>query len=435
MLIFALAMICLFSLQAVWLYNTYQLQLRKIEVSINSIFYQAIEKELDHRFLELGKKANRISTGSSARSASYRIDYSGIESKSVSSQQFDMVQQLMKTYNFRFNIQTVDSVFSSLLQSNHYPFHYQINYADSTNKVINTAGQTIKNGFRTDVLPIIKGENVFAVVKITPPAVLRNMLAILIVSVLIFFFIIACIIYEIEVFLNQHQINRLRRDFTHAFTHDMKTPLSSIHSILVQLENESLKNHPDLCKRLFSIAIGQALNLQTTVNQILTLAVIEKKQLLLKKESVDLPVMIQSLIDKFTINCNKEILFQTAYNLKNKTVFADSFLLNNAISNLIDNAIKYSGNSVKIEIEGAALDKQIDICVKDNGFGISSNDQIKIFKQFERGTEIKQNQAGGFGIGLNYVQQVIEAHGGSVSVSSREGFGSEFIITLPLQYI
>lgn len=435
LLMFAIALLCLFSLQAFWLYNTYQLHLGNIKKSINSIFCQAIEKEMDQRFLELEKTIKENMSNSNLRIASFDINYGGIQKgmdrNSVVSQQFDMVQQLMETYNIHFNVVKVDSIFHSLLQSNQYPFRYRINYADSTGRILETAGQMIDNGFKTDVLPIINKEKINAIVEIPAPVVFKNMLAILTVSILIVFFIIACLIYEIKIFLNQHHLIQLRKNFTHALTHEMKTPLSTVHTVLVQLEKGALDKNPDLQQKFSTIAIDQVVNLQDMVDQILTLAYIEKRQLSLNKQSINLPILIQSLIDKFTIKSDKMVVFNSFFDLKDSIVYADPFYLENAISNLIDNAIKYSDDSVKIEIECAAGEKHSYIHVKDNGFGISFNDRLKIFKRFERGAEIKRNYTSGFGIGLDYVQQVIKAHGGTVSVLSQEGVGSEFIITLP----
>jgi len=186
-----------------------------------------------------------------------------------------------------------------------------------------------------------------------------------------------------------------------------------------------------LRQKISNIAIEQTLHLQSTVNRILTLAFIEEKKLTLNKQVIDFPSMIQTLIDEFTIKTGKQITFQTFYDLQNSSVYADPYYLSSVISNLFDNAIKYSGDSVVIEIDCVARKNPTFIRVRDNGFGIALKDQEKIFKKFERGAEIKRNQVSGFGIGLNYVQQVIEAHGGTVSVFSQEGVGSEFIITLP----
>ena len=430
-LISVIALICLFSLQALWLHNSYLLQRKNVEETVDSIFYQTIEKELDQRFIEMEKKLKENLLDSSIRIASFEIKHNGKESSSVVYQQLTMVQQLMLTFDIHFNMAMVDSMFRSHLQSNQYPFRYQIIYTDSTDRLLDAAGHGINKGFKTSVLPIIDGEKIHAIVEITAPVVFKNMLAILTVSILIFIFIIGCFAYEIKIFHDQNQLNQLRKNFTHALTHDMKTPLTTIHSVLVQLEKETFDENPDLRQKFNTIAVEQVVNLQSMVNQILTLAYIEKKQLSLNKQSVDLPNMIQSLIDKFTVQNDKTVSFHTFFDIKASHVYADSFYLENAISNLIDNAIKYSLNSVKIEIESTAGEKQMYIRVRDNGFGISSNDQLKVFKRFERGAEIKRNRTSGFGIGLNYVQQVIEAHGGTVTIVSQEGIGSEFIITLP----
>ena len=432
LLLFALALICLFSLQALWLHYSYQLHLKRVKESINSIFYQAVDKEMDQRFFELEKKVKNDFSNTDVRADSFDVGYNKVESKSVVSQQTEIIQQLMKGYDIGFNMNSVDSIFHLLMQSNGYSFRYQIDYTDLSGKIIETIGQNIDNGFKTDVLSIINGEKTYAIVRISAPVVFKNMLAVLCISILIFFFIIVCLIYEIKIFINQHHLIQIRENFTHALTHDMKTPLATIHAVLIQTESENMNKNPELRKKFNEIAIDQVLNLQAVVNQILTLAYIEKKQLSLNKQVIDLPEMIQSLIDKFTVKSNKTIAFQTVYDLKDSRIYADPLYLNNAITNLIDNAIKYSGDPVLIEINCSAGENQVGIHVKDNGFGISSNDQLKIFKRFERGAEIRRNRISGFGIGLNYVQQVIEAHGGIVTVLSQEGIGSEFIITLPV---
>jgi two-component system phosphate regulon sensor histidine kinase PhoR len=383
---------------------------------------------------------NRDPSGDDELSFSFDYEINNHKYESIISQQYGFMQQILSFEKISFDLSLADSIFSSFLQENHLPFIYQINYTDSLNTLINTVGPTIKKGFKTSIIPIVNGTKAQANIKITPPAVFRNMLAILSVSVLILLFIIACLIYEIKIFLTQHHLNQLRDNFTHALTHDMKTPLATIHTVLDQLDKGILDNHPEMRKKFNAIATEQTLNLQSLVNKILTLAYIEKKQLTLNKQAIDLPTMIQSLVDKFSVKNGKIIQFQTTYNLKFKNnpidviIYADPLFLSNAVSNLIDNALIYSGNSVKIEIECAAGDSQIYIKVKDNGFGISPKDQQKIFKRFERGAEIKRKQVSGFGLGLNYVQKVIEAHGGAVALLSKEGVGSEFIITIPILF-
>jgi two-component system phosphate regulon sensor histidine kinase PhoR len=319
-----------------------------------------------------------------------------------------------------------------MLNQASYPFKYQLIYTDSTHTVIETAGVDGTKGFKTDIIPVVNGTKVQAIVKISPPVVFRNMITVLILSALMFIFIIGCLIYEVNIYQNQKYLALLRENFTQALTHDLKTPLSTIHSVLDQLSKGVLDKVPEIKNKFIGIAIEQSINLQAMVNQILTIAYIDKKEILLNKEIFDLKQVIQSLIDKFGVKNGKTIEFSLQYDLKDGIVYADKLYLTNAISNLIDNAIKYSGDSVCIDIECKTVDNQIHIKVKDNGFGISKSDRQKIFQKFERGAEIKRNSISGFGLGLNYVKRIIEAHGGVVALSSKEGAGSEFTMTIPV---
>jgi two-component system phosphate regulon sensor histidine kinase PhoR len=106
-------------------------------------------------------------------------------------------------------------------------------------------------------------------------------------------------------------------------------------------------------------------------------------------------------------------------------------MLYNAVSNLIDNAIKYSGEYVEIEIICQLKENGLHIRVKDNGYGISSADQHTIFRKFERGTAVKRKEATGFGLGLSFVKSVTEAHHGTVNLFSKVGEGTLFELFFP----
>lgn len=121
--------------------------------------------------------------------------------------------------------------------------------------------------------------------------------------------------------------------------------------------------------------------------------------------------------------------------IKAETAYADAEYLEEVISNLIDNSIKYSGESVEIRINTAQDDRYTVLKVHDNGFGISDKDIHLIFRKYERASAVKRNRrkgASGFGLGLNFVDQVVEAHHGKIFVSSIEGEFTEFTIYLPL---
>jgi two-component system phosphate regulon sensor histidine kinase PhoR len=428
--IFVISFACLFALQGIWLYYAYRNETLKIQDVLNKSLLKAVEKEMDERFCFLQEEqVNHYPPGSSDIAFEYKKDENY---GNLISQQFDFIQQILFYEKAFFNLSKVDSIYIAHLHENNIPVQYRLNYTDSLENIIETIGENIDEGLNTNMISIVNGTKVTAIVKIPPPTILQSMLGILIVSILIFLFIIACLFYEVNAFSTQHHLDKLRKNFVQTLSHDMKTPLATIHSVLVQLNNGSLDTQPETKSRFNAIATEQTLNLQAIANQILTTAFIDHKRLILNKQEVDLSQLIHSLVEKFMIRKEKNIEFSEKYDLKDTLIHADPFYLGNAISNLIDNAIKYSGNAVKIDIECTVGDKQIYIHIRDNGLGISKKDRQKIFDPFERGAEIKRKWINGFGLGLNNVKHLIKAHGGAVALVSQEGVGSEFVITIPI---
>ena len=427
-IIFVVFLVCLFALQGAWLYYAYRSERVKIQGILNETLSESIEKEINSRcsFISKGKLIYE------SPEKTYEYKY-GENKGTLISQQLDFIQHILLHEGACFNLTAVDSIYAACLHEHDIHVQYCLHYADSLGNIIESCGADIDRGFHTVAIPVVNGTKAGAVVKIPPPAIFRSMLRILTVSVLIFFFIIACMIYEVKVFLTQRRLQQLRNDFVHALSHNMRTPIATVHSVLAQLQNGSLDARPEQKREFVSVAVEQILDLQSTVDRILTVAYTDRKQLALNRREINLPGMIRSLTDKFRAEKGKDIEFYEKYDLKEKPVYADPFYLKNAIGNLIDNAVKYSGDAVKIGIECTAGDRQIYISVKDNGFGISESDRQKIFVRFERGAEIKRKRIDGFGLGLNYVKCVIEAHGGTVSSVSRgEGAGSEFTVTIPV---
>ena len=142
--------------------------------------------------------------------------------------------------------------------------------------------------------------------------------------------------------------------------------------------------------------------------------------------------MIEKLTERFSTKASKPVHFTTELNATE--VYADKEYLEEVISNLIDNAIKYSKESVEIQISSDSNELYTILKVHDNGLGISKEDQRIIFHKYERASATKRNKKGGaagFGLGLNFVEQVITAHEGKIIVNSIEGEFTEFIIYLP----
>lgn len=245
--------------------------------------------------------------------------------------------------------------------------------------------------------------------------------------------LLICIRKQIKIIKQQDEIARIREDFSYAMIHDMKTPLSSILMGARILRSGKLDGKPEKKEKYFDILEEEAQHLLALTNKVLTISKLEHGQLLLEKSLIPIRPMLEELTQLFTAKTNKTVTFRL--NIDAKDIFADEEYLKEAVSNLIDNAIKYSGESVEIQITSCRYNQFTQIKVKDNGIGISLAAQNHIFDKFERASINRSNAADGvtgFGLGLNYVMNVTRSHGGYVSVESQEGKCSEFTISLPV---
>lgn len=245
--------------------------------------------------------------------------------------------------------------------------------------------------------------------------------------------LLLCIRKQINIIKRQDEIARIREDFSYAMIHDMKTPLSSILMGARILRSGKLDEKPEKKEKYFDILEEEAQHLLALTNKVLTISKLEHGQLLLDKSRILIRPMLEELTQLFTAKTNKPVTFRL--NIEAKEIFADEEYLREAVSNLIDNAVKYSGESVEIQITSCLYKQFTQIKVKDNGIGISLAAQNHIFDKFERASINRNNTADGvtgFGLGLNYVMNVTRSHGGYVSVESQEGKYSEFTISLPV---
>ena len=251
-------------------------------------------------------------------------------------------------------------------------------------------------------------------------------------SILTTMVIVLSIIDQINYIDEQERVKLLREDFSYAMVHDMKSPLTSIIMGTRYLHSGVLERKPDIKEKYFAIVEDEAQHLLALINRLLTISKLEHGKLTIHKAEVDLASMITDVTDKYEAKSSKPIHITT--HIACSTVLADEEYLKEAISNMVDNATKYSKDEINIQISTFEDEKHIYIKVYDEGIGIAKSELKTIFNRYERATEHEKNPQktrGGFGIGLNYVLQVIQAHGGKISVKSEKGKYSEFTISLP----
>ena len=264
------------------------------------------------------------------------------------------------------------------------------------------------------------------------PTLARRLSPLFLASAIILILFGAILLRLLRYLDEQKLMADLRNDFSYAMVHDMKSPLSSIIMGSRFLHSGKVDDKPEIKEKYFSIIESEAEHLLALVNKLLTISKLENKKLILNKQTVNLEAVVDDIVEKAKAKSEKNIDF--IVDLLEKHVVADEQYLTEAISNLIDNAIKYSKDQIKISITSQNSDKYVLLKVRDNGIGISKEDQLIIFDKFGRAAVHEHNRKGGvsgFGLGLNYVDQVMQAHGGKVTVSSEKDKYSEFTLFIP----
>ena len=414
-----LGLITILALQYLWLHNTYILIKKDIEVKGYSLIKEAIDIEVINRINNFNKPIEPITDT--------------ITSSQKLSSQSILLQESLSRAGSDISLSNLDSIYNDLLKDAQISSNIIINKVDlKENKIIRSISKKTKPHWGTitiQTIPIrLDGSQGIQTILTNPFWIIfQRMWFILIATVLMMIFVIGCIIYQIRIIAKQNQIAQIRQDFSYAMIHDMKSPLNSIKIGVEILQSGKMDSIPEKKKKHFRIILEETEHLLKLVEKVLTISKQDSGKLELAKQEVYLQPMVDDIVEKFKAKTNKSM--QVLTDLRTKIIYADEEYFKEAISNLIDNAIKYSKESINIEISSFYENEKVVVKVKDNGIGIPIKDQNIIFEKFERASATERTTKGGatgFGLGLSYVMRVIDAHGGTIQLDSVEGKYSEF---------
>jgi two-component system phosphate regulon sensor histidine kinase PhoR len=231
--------------------------------------------------------------------------------------------------------------------------------------------------------------------------------------------------YALFIILKQKHLSEVQRNFVNNMTHELQTPISTIRIAADVLNSDIIVTQPERHKRYVNIVQEEILRLQNQVEMVLSIAKAERNSLNLKKEKIDVNQVIDSLLLPF------EGKIKLKYEAENHFIEADIFHFRNMITNLIDNAIKYSPNLPEVVIRTFNKKNCLVICVEDKGLGIAKEYQKKIFNKFFRISNADVHNVKGSGIGLSYVKQIVRSHHWNLELNSALGQGSTFSISIP----
>ena len=245
--------------------------------------------------------------------------------------------------------------------------------------------------------------------------------------------LIVLIGFGISIFYLYHQqfLNETQKDFVNNFTHEFKTPLSVIKIAADVLQQPAIIEKPEKLRNYADIIHSQVNHLQNQLNRMLAIAYTEHSVLPLKKELFDANLLLKQAVNNiYPLIEEKSGKLSVVFKSTNTFINADKSYLLLAYTNLLENAVKYS---IKPEIIITTYIEGNDFCtdIKDNGIGIDKKQQRKIYDKFYRVTDGDIQQAKGFGLGLNFVKKIMDAHKGNISVESALGKGSTFTIKIP----
>lgn len=469
-----LSLAALFGYQIYWLSGLYRSSIKSKESEINLALQKADYAEMMERLREVSASGRHgtidLNTGWSQDSVSslvsvhtnpIAINENGSKSVSVTTVQVDRNpgsdnEQTQYAYAIsnsqestdyyqrgmhagvdvlaEVNFHKLDSLLSMMLDDYglNVPHRLQM-FTDSTMvATISTSGYEPSG--RTRNYDYVYGKTLADKYKLTieplTGIVFREMSGVIAASLILFLMLAFSFWFLIHAMLKQKSLEEMKSDFTNNITHELKTPVAVAYAANDALLNFEAGNDPAKRREYLEISQSQLKKLEGMIEQILSMSMESRKTFELRKEDIPLKPLLQNLADQHRLSTEKpcEIHIESEDAL---VIHADRFHFGNVISNLIDNAIKYSGDAVNIIIRAKTTSGGVEISVKDNGIGIAPDKQKHIFDKFYRVPTGDIHDVKGYGLGLYYAKTMVEKHGGTISVSSTLGKGSEFRIFIP----
>ncbi len=262
--------------------------------------------------------------------------------------------------------------------------------------------------------------------------VFRSMWTMLILSVLFIIFILVLFYYSISTIFRQKKLSEIKNDFISNMTHELKTPISTISLACEVLGDDSIEKSKEKTSRYLGMIQDENKRLSILVENVLQSAMLDRGNFRLKPSLINVHDMIRDVISNVNLAVERrEGRIGSDLRAVKPEIEADRTHIQNVIYNLVDNAMKYSPERPDIRIYTVDFSDFLEICVQDNGVGVSRENQKKIFEKLYRVPTGNRHDVKGFGLGLSYVKAIVDKHGGSVWVESEPGKGSRFYVRLP----
>lgn len=325
------------------------------------------------------------------------------------------------------NMEKMDTLIRQGLIQKNIPISYALSYTDFSKKIFTTNASILsKASLKTSSTSDYMHKNTSLELSFTNET--RTILQRNLVGILLSFCLVATVIaslfYLLKIIQEQKQLAEIKNDFISNITHEFKTPIATIGVALESIQRFNTENDPEKTKKYVDMSSQQVSKLNIMVEKLLETATLDGQALELNTQETNIHDLIESIQQKYSSTQDKKITFTSDSNQMWSGI--DAFHMENAIDNIVDNAIKYGGD--QIEIACAKTKNDIHIVISDNGNTLLKSHRQQIFEKFYRVPKGNTHNVKGFGIGLYYTKAIIEKHGGTIEVST---LPTTFKIQLP----
>lgn len=337
----------------------------------------------------------------------------------------------------RLDRQTLDTLLKKELRSRGITIPYQYGVKNSSNMIfssfaVNYTPELLKKAYKVLLFPNdLQPQNHFLYVYFpdTRSFILRNMWSVFLSSILLFLAVGGVFYSSISTMLKQKKLADIKNDFINNMTHEFKTPISTISLAVEVMKDSDVKKDSIKMNRYLNIIQDENRRLGTQVEKVLQMALLDKGEVKLRMDSVDVHETIEQVMTNLSVQIEqKNGIVNLELEADNSEIVADEVHLTNIIYNLLDNANKYSPENPEITIRTENVGNLLKISISDKGIGMTKDQVARIFERFYRVPTGNLHDVKGFGLGLSYVKKMVELHNGQIFVESKLGEGSKFEI-------
>ena len=429
-ILISLSLFGLILLQASWLQNLLELTKTQLDNNFNqaglSVVNELGKNVYNGQLLRLPKRGGLFNSEfhlHSPKTPTVEEKFSPQEIQAKIQSAFESAN--LKNLKFEFAVTNTSDDYEM------YSKGYEKEYWDTVNNQRRYFAILPDNG--SEIEGVVSFEHLIIVVPDFKRQIWASLRWVIIGAITFMLVIIAAFYVTVKSLLNQKKLSEIKSDFINNMTHEFKTPLATISLAVDALKNEKVQASPEKARYFTGIIKEENIRMNKHVETILQAALMEKQELQLQLTPLHVHEIIQHNLDNFQLQLqSQDGQVKLLLNAKNDLISADEVHFSNLISNLIDNAIKYSEGKPVIEITTHSTKNSIIIQIADNGIGMSKETVKRIFEKFYRAHTGNLHNVKGFGLGMSYVKTVIDAHKGKIKVDSTLGKGSTFTIEMPL---